>query len=756
MKFINRMKKMVFNKKNIVLIGIFLLSGTELYGDVLPFGLPAFSAWSNSAMGCLMYILGTICSGTGFISYLRHIFSFFICVTAKRILKGKVPDFLLVSSSVLVGGALSLLMLGEGRMIYFGFAFFEAAFSMIFTIIFEKARGVWNDKKRGSTVTEGDFAFVIITLMCLALSFANIECGRVSVSASLMILIGMASGFIHKAPLSGVVNMAAGFFSLIFTPVNSAAVAYLALAGFVAAILKKYGKFAVPLTYMSILPLFSALKVNVTSFYLEDVVVASALFLVIPGKFINMLNVLPDTYNRQESSLIISEKLKSLDETFCSVPVVFFGIDVRSKDSDSKEAASVTIESICRDCVFRGGCSKKAEEALKLMVRENIRAEDVTCVRKRELLTAFKNNLRIFRMEGMLKNYIKEESIALSGQMECIGKTLKALSEEKECKMIRDIVAESEIVTALKKEGIRMKKINAGRNSEGVYGVSMEMISSWEDDLYERIIPGILKGILGFEVVRYGVKGPDIYRVNYTEIPLFRPEKGVAAASSEEISGDSFCLSYTDRKHFSVILSDGMGTGVRARNKSNAAAELATKLLSAGMDLPSSVSMVNSLMLRQGGRDFVTLDIAMIDLETGLVEFTKNASATGYLLKCGGRVQKLESKGNPIGILGSTETEVNKIRMYEGDFLILVSDGVAECFKDGELELEQKIGEFTGGSAQNLSDFILSEAIKSYGKNIKDDTTVITVGCIKKQKSGKATIKGGLIYEKRQESNYTG
>ena len=159
-------------------------------------------------------------------------------------------------------------------------------------------------------------------------------------------------------------------------------------------------------------------------------------------------------------------------------------------------------------------------------------------------------------------------------------------------------------------------------------------------------------------------------------------------------------------------------------------------------------------MLRQGGRDFVTLDIALIDIVTGVVNFTKNASATGYLLKCGGRVIKLESKGNPVGILGKTETEVNKIQMYEGDFLILVSDGAAECFKRGEEELGEKIGEFTGGSAQNLSDFILAEAIKAGGEKIKDDITVVAVGCIKKQKCGKAIKKGGLVYEKRQESNY--
>ena len=115
---------------------------------------------------------------------------------------------------------------------------------------------------------------------------------------------------------------------------------------------------------------------------------------------------------------------------------------------------------------------------------------------------------------------------------------------------------------------------------------------------------------------------------------------------------------------------------------------------------------------------------------------------------------ELEAGGNPVGILGSTEAKVDGCRINEGDFLIMVSDGVADCFMGENDSLKDVIGEFTGGSAQNLSDFILAEALGRTSCKARDDMTVVAVGCIKKQKSGKDKGKGGLVYEKRQKSDY--
>ena len=112
----------------------------------------------------------------------------------------------------------------------------------------------------------------------------------------------------------------------------------------------------------------------------------------------------------------------------------------------------------------------------------------------------------------------------------------------------------------------------------------------------------------------------------------------------------------------------------------------------------------------------------------------------------------MEFGGSPLGIVGKTHSGMKKYRIAEGDFLIMVSDGVADCF-DGKESLNKKIGEFTLGSAENLADYIMDEALKIRGEKTKDDMTVAVVGCIKRQKSGQDKNKGGQAYEKRHKSN---
>ncbi len=737
-----------FLSKNVfILITVFLLSGIHLYGDILPFGISAIASFGTSPLNLLFYTVGIITSRAGYFSFLRHAFTPFIYLLFMKLLKGKVPPFILSGISVLLGGTLSLIILREHRILYFSFVITEAIVSSVFTLIFAEAKKSLREKMSGGGVDEVGFSFFIVSLMTLCLSFSEIEVGRFSLSSALMLAIGMASSYKHKAPVSVVVNMAAGFFSFFFTPGNLGAVAYFALSGFFASLFKKQGKFLIPFTYIFLLPFFPGVNILNETFSMYDLVASSLVFLFLPRKVLDFIDIIPNVQSREASCLRLSERVNSVADTFSSISDIFAKSDLLGEDFLIEDAAGETVKAVCTDCPAKGKCSKEAKEALK-KVSENIgsfRTEDIKCIRKKELFSAFSGNYRVMRMENMWQSHIKEESLALSCQMMGISKMLKGLSKKEELKILRDETKEREILLALKKRGIAPEKISAGINRKGVFEVNIKMVPCKGKGLCDDVIPSVIKEVTGCDVMRFGVKNCTDCRVSFAETPKYSLDVSVSEIPKEEESGDSLAFAYVDDEHFAVALSDGMGTGKKAREKSSVAVKLALRLLALGMDLPSSVNMVNSLLLRQGGRDFATLDIALLNLETGRVLYTKNAAAPSFILTCGGKVKKLSLEGTPLGIVGSAKSEVGTYTLKDGDFLIMVSDGVCDSFKNkGEDELYKIIENFTGGNSNDLAEYIMLKAGSFLKNDIKDDMTAITVGCIKKQKCGNTKEKRRL------------
>lgn len=73
-----------------------------------------------------------------------------------------------------------------------------------------------------------------------------------------------------------------------------------------------------------------------------------------------------------------------------------------------------------------------------------------------------------------------------------------------------------------------------------------------------------------------------------------------------------------------LALSDGMGSGVSARQESHAALTLMVESLRAGYTRAQALDVVNALMLMCTGREmYATMDLCVCDLHTGETAFEK-------------------------------------------------------------------------------------------------------------------------------------
>ena len=207
-----------------------------------------------------------------------------------------------------------------------------------------------------------------------------------------------------------------------------------------------------------------------------------------------------------------------------------------------------------------------------------------------------------------------------------------------------------------------------------------------------------------------------------TQIRVFRRSK-----SGRRSSGD--CTECFNDGHGNVyiILSDGMGSGSRARIDSAFSCSMLEKLLKAGIDLDSALEMLNtSLLVKSSDESFATLDICRIDLNTGDVLLCKAGGATTYV-RCGSSFNVIKEEGLPLGVGFEANYRGKLFRLSEGDAVIMTSDG-AEIDKnwleqlvmrDKKLDLDPLIE--TVGEALRLSS----------DKQTEDDMTVIGVKLIK-------------------------
>ena len=172
-----------------------------------------------------------------------------------------------------------------------------------------------------------------------------------------------------------------------------------------------------------------------------------------------------------------------------------------------------------------------------------------------------------------------------------------------------------------------------------------------------------------------------------------------------------------------TILSDGMGSGSRAKIDSAFACSYMMRLLEAGVSLSAAAEMLNgALLVKSADESFATLDICKIDLYSGKVELFKAGGAPTYV-KTGKNVIKLEGGGLPVGISFTPSKEINTFHINEGDLIIMTSDGAELNTK----WLSQAVQKESAHDIDALAETIASAAKFQCEKGREDDITVVVI-----------------------------
>lgn len=208
--------------------------------------------------------------------------------------------------------------------------------------------------------------------------------------------------------------------------------------------------------------------------------------------------------------------------------------------------------------------------------------------------------------------------------------------------------------------------------------------------------------------------------------------EGGATVEVYDSLGDAVCgdviTSFEACGRYYMILSDGMGTGKEAAVTSGVVTSVLERLLKSGAELESSLKLLNHIVRSAGRECSATVDIAEIDMVSGVARFIKSGAAPSFVIRDGG-IFRLQSKTVPIGIIRALDAEMIKFEVRAGDTVVMVSDGAARSYDEVPwlLDLMTYDPEITGGDEARAAEKIVNEA-KKRGSSDDVSAGIIRIG----------------------------
>lgn len=144
--------------------------------------------------------------------------------------------------------------------------------------------------------------------------------------------------------------------------------------------------------------------------------------------------------------------------------------------------------------------------------------------------------------------------------------------------------------------------------------------------------------------------------------------------NKSEVSGDTFVQTKLHDGKFMMALSDGMGSGPRAKKSSSTVIKMLKRLLTTGFDKDVSISLINSSVnLNSNEETYATIDICVFDLVTGNIEFIKNGACPTFI-KSNNKVEIVKAISLPAGIVDNIDLVVYDKDLRGGEIVIMCSD----------------------------------------------------------------------------------
>lgn len=531
-----------------------------------------------------------------------------------------------------------------------------------------------------------------------------------------------------------------------------------AMMGIIPAIFREMGRIPTATIYLitaTMLGLFYR-DMKLSAQEIGALISAVLVFLLLPGS-VNYRVEKAGYSGRQELAAqnlkkLASTRMKVFSESFLKLSKTLDTITEKQTNGNQKELGDIfedISEKLCKNCDKCSYCWEKhfqetyQDTCTMFDIAEKngaLQKEDIPdrfyndCICAEEFLFETNHSFEIAKLNHIWLNRITESREVIANQLREVSGVIEDITGDIYTTALAARSEEDKISKGLRTVHIQSKDITVFERGDNRKEIVLSLACKGHRCITAREAAEVLSEALGYRVrvsdASKTVINRDYDSFIFIEDTKFKALTGVARAMKENISGDNFSVLKLETGEVMLALSDGMGTGKEAGEESETVMSLLEQMIEAGFKAETAIKLINSsLVLKSEKQIFSTIDLSLLDLFTGMCEFIKIGAAATFI-KRDNWVETISSTTLPIGMLGNVDYDTVTKKLYEGDIIIMVTDGVLDSIQEENKEafMERFLMDVKSSNPQEIANRILDGTLSQSNYVPKDDMTVICAG----------------------------
>lgn len=579
---------------------------------------------------------------------------------------------------------------------------------------------------------------------------------------SLMNIFALASiaivSYICGSSVGAATGVAMGIVAGMCTNNMVAYISMYSICGLITGIFKDVSKWVSAIGFIVVFLILKIYLLEVGGFSLIEAGVASLIFVCISNKHYRKLAL--DLNADKKTVNLTDEYVDKVKEMFAYRLEDFSGLltnmsgvlnnlienDKLGMRNKSSALVQCLADRVCSNCDMNHLCWKReihytysafGELIQNLQENNHIVPNEIErkCTHRNALLRNAEDIITKYMLSEMKRLSLCEGRELLSNQIINISGIIKNIGEDFSKDITINTKVEQDIRRILDKSNINYEDVFSFENKGGSLVVKVSIKNCRNKDIVIKAILPLICKATGIDMCISNDKcnvdySKNIYEFTFEQAPKFYVSTyaSVKCKEGEKCNGDTFNYGGLNDGSYLCVLSDGMGSGPQASRESSAAVQLVNDFMKSGFDKVTAINVVNSIMTMRFDEEekFTTLDLANIDLNTGEAEFVKVGSVSTFI-KSANNISIVRSKSLPIGVLEEADIEIERKMLKNGDFLIMMSDGVSDCDQneEGDKWISEYLKNNNFNDPKDLAYALMDEAMKLSKYKIKDDMTVL-------------------------------
>ena len=764
----------------------FMISMVGIGGQVSPFSISMMAACMGNSIPILgIIITGCIGNAIGFgmegvLSYLLiSLVLVAIVFLVKPIYQGEERNekIKLAKHVFFATLIIQLAKIGLGGFTIYdilsiiSFSMIAVVFYKIFVNSINVFLGIGENRAYSIEEVLGASLLLAISVNC----FGDLQVLGFSIRNILSILIVLILGWKNGVLVGATAGVTIGVIIGVITSSDPLMVASYAISGMLAGILNRFGKLGVIIGFClgNVILAYVSNGYTVELIYFKEILIASIGLFAVPKsiqinieEFMGNSKLLPSFQDRAlNQSKETAEKLNNVSETIEQMANAYEQkIDEKTARENNKQVFITELLDNIRgyeqnmlydDLADQNG--KIDDEIFNtLMDKQEIKREDLLKIfadcnsyivgfDDRQISDFLEENItqmvrvinmsyKISKSSFVWQKKMEEKNKNMKQQLDGVSKAISNLAQDIQKDALSNNEYENQrkqIVELLKQKEIELQEISIKKQERFLVEIYIENMYKNKIETIEKILSDVLEEkIVLNEEMSLG------NRLQFLSDDKYVMAIGTAESTKtkSDISGDSVLnIRLKDGKYL-IAISDGMGSGREAKESSSSALKMLENLLLSGFNKQESLELINTSLLNRNKEVFATLDIAIIDLYKGTIEFIKSGACPTYI-KNGNKVQIIKANSLPTGIVPNSFLQVYDKDINNADIMLMCSDGVLDSnveYKNKELWLRYILEDIETTNTKKIADLVLNEAIdNNYGIS-KDDMSILVCKFMKK------------------------